>query len=183
MSFARSILRTGKFTLISTATFAAGFASFAHAWPPNITPLNKSEIQIETQSLTESIKQSKKYKSLLANSEFDQFNALQLIPEAHKQNHIGQGLLNSPNHLAVEPIIFVTKPQEKPKYKLIPSSLKTSSLISSDASTTPSAVESNNDTQNLQPQSQSQQEQKQEQKPTQLFAFFKLGSNLASLQD
>ncbi|GME90871.1 unnamed protein product [Ambrosiozyma monospora] len=106
MSFARSILKTGKFTLISTATFAAGFASFAHAWPPNITPLNKDEIQSQTQSLTESIKQSTKYRSLLANTEFDQFNALQLIPEAHKQNHIGQGLLNSPNHLAIEPIIF-----------------------------------------------------------------------------
>lgn len=101
--------------MLTMSVFGAGFALFAHPWPgtrrlssgERNNGVNKAQIgqmQISNVILTSPI-----FQEVLKDSDFLLLTVDELIPQAHRNNHVGQGLLGSPNHLDVGPLLFLNK--------------------------------------------------------------------------
>ncbi|KAG7892375.1 hypothetical protein KL905_003290 [Ogataea polymorpha] len=112
MAFAKGFLRFAGVTGVSMVSFGAGVSVFGRAWPV----LKEKDKQLANERSLQSldfIKNSTLYKQLAADKSFELLSGSQLIPEAHRQYHVGQGLLNSPNHMTTDPIIFLNRDQGK----------------------------------------------------------------------
>ncbi|VEU19579.1 DEKNAAC100477 [Brettanomyces naardenensis] len=103
------IIRFVGRTAVASAFFAAGFAMCAHTWPPSTEgdPKTMSARNRETLSMFNSVQKSDIFQRLINDSRYRMLISSELIPEAHRFNHVGLGLMNSPKHLAVGPLVFI----------------------------------------------------------------------------
>lgn len=103
------ILRFAGRTIVSSGFFAAGFVMCAHAWPSSKgdDPKVMSARNKETLSLFSSVQNSAIFQRLIDDSSFRMLISSDLIPEAHRVNHVGLGLLNSPKKINIGPLIFI----------------------------------------------------------------------------
>lgn len=103
------ILRLAGKTIVSSGFFAAGFAMCAHAWPPSKgdNPKEMSARNKETLLLLNSVQKSAIFQRLIDDSSFRMLISSDLVPEAHRANHVGLGLLNSPKKINIGPLIFI----------------------------------------------------------------------------
>ncbi|KAH3670893.1 hypothetical protein OGAPHI_000604 [Ogataea philodendri] len=108
MSFVGRFARFAKIGAVSTLSFGAGVAVFGRSWPDTSQEQLKVTDQ-RSQAILDSVKGSKLYKQLAADSSFELLNASDMVPNAHRKYHVGQGLFNSPKHIAIDPIVFINK--------------------------------------------------------------------------
>ncbi|QPG76798.1 hypothetical protein FOA43_004192 [Brettanomyces nanus] len=96
-------------TTLATGFFAAGFAMCAHTWPPSTDrePSQMSARNRETLALLNRVQKSEIFQKLINDSNYTMLMSSDLIPEAHRVNHVGLGLMNSPKHLAVGSLVFI----------------------------------------------------------------------------
>lgn len=94
--------------ILLSGAFAFGLAMFIRPWP--ITPLSKrpnpSQFKLEADLQAND---NETYLRVVNDKGFKKVQASSLIPEAHKLNHVGQGLLNGPNHLDIGPLLYINK--------------------------------------------------------------------------
>lgn len=98
-----------KRSVISTVCFAAGFASFAKAWPSDSVSDNLKRIDEQRVDIIDKIKNSNNYKELTSNHKFISNVHSSRVPKAHQVNHVTQGLLFGPQHLEIDPIVFINE--------------------------------------------------------------------------
>lgn len=85
-----------------------GLAMFVRPWP--ITPL--SQRQNRTQfKLAADLEHNKLYHAITTDKSYKLLDGAALMPDAHRTNHVGQGLLKGPGHLDVGPLVYVSKSQ------------------------------------------------------------------------
>ncbi|ODV83156.1 hypothetical protein CANARDRAFT_177942 [[Candida] arabinofermentans NRRL YB-2248] len=108
-----AIARATKFTALSTISFGVGLSLFGRPWPET-TPSQISTTTKQSLSILKSIQSNELYQKLSQpDSKYKMLLGSQLIPEAHRINHVGQGILNSPKHIAIDPIIFMNNEEGK----------------------------------------------------------------------
>lgn len=98
-------------TLVATTFFGAGFALCAHTWPPSkdVDIRKMSERNKQTMALFNSVQKSPIFQKLMSDDKYKLVISSDLIPEAYRDNHVGMGLLNTPKHLQVGPLIFINE--------------------------------------------------------------------------
>lgn len=111
MAFAKTL---GK-TALALGSFGAGFLICLHPWPPSkdSDPRKMSERNKETLELFNSVQKSHVFQDLINDPRYRMLISSDLIPEAHRANHVGLGLMNSPNRLDVGPLVFINEQKGK----------------------------------------------------------------------
>lgn len=92
--------------ILLTGAFAFGLAMFVRPWP--IKPLSQRQNPPQFK-LAADLETNQLFKDVSTDKAFKRVQAAELIPDAHKVNHVGQGLLNGPNHLDIGPLVYINK--------------------------------------------------------------------------
>ncbi|CDR37302.1 CYFA0S01e09428g1_1 [Cyberlindnera fabianii] len=97
-------------SLLAGGSFAIGFASFARAWPEYPDPTkDKRALTGQRADVLESLKSNPQFTKLMGNADFVSDVHSSRIPKPHQNLMVSQGLLFGPNHLEIDPIVFINR--------------------------------------------------------------------------
>lgn len=102
-----------KKTIFSGVLFTTGFVAFAKAWPANSIEHNQRKSSEQRQEIIEKLKTNKQFNLLLQNKDATSLTHSSKIPKAHQTNHVSQGLLFGPQHLEIDPIVFINEKNQE----------------------------------------------------------------------
>ncbi|SCU87087.1 LAMI_0D04676g1_1 [Lachancea mirantina] len=100
-----------RWIVTPTAGFTLGCACFLRPWPPTKderlgTVTLKRPLEQQRHDVLAQIQNDPEYSALVANGDVHHFSQSEKIPHAHRDYHVGQGLLYGKGHLEIDPLLF-----------------------------------------------------------------------------
>lgn len=101
-------------TALSSACFLGGFATLARPWPENTPQANTVPLNTQSAAALAFLNQHPDFTQLsnhaVSSPEIvEQLTYSKRIAKLHQSYHVGFNLLYGPNHLEIDPIVFINK--------------------------------------------------------------------------
>jgi hypothetical protein len=105
-----SILRKA---LLSGTFFAVGFATFARPWKEDSKEANTRTLEEQRKEILHDIQSSENYKRLINDSDYVHGAHSSRVPKPYRHNFVSQGLFFGPQHLEIDPLVFMNSKENE----------------------------------------------------------------------